>query len=102
VELRSGTRLFSAVCETNVIVVKPPAKAGEICCGGMPMVASKPSAMSEAGPAADASGGTVLGKRYACDGEDLVVLCTKSGAGSLAFGDRPLTEQGAKPLPPSD
>lgn len=101
-ELRPGTRLRSAVCETNVIVLKPPRVAGEISCGGVPMVPLSTVIPILGTPAADARGGTQVGKRYSSLDTGLEVLCAKSGAGSLAFDTTPLVEQANKPLPPSD
>ena len=101
-EFRAGTRLRSAVCETNVIVVKPPQRVGELRCGGAPMIALKETPQENVAISEGASSGTLLGKRYVCDHVGLEVLCTKSGAGSLEFDDAPLVIQGAKPLPASD
>jgi hypothetical protein len=44
--------------------------------------------------------GTLLGKRYVH--EDLEVLCTKAGKGSLSVGGVRLPLKEAKPLPASD
>ncbi|WP_235848263.1 hypothetical protein [Mycolicibacterium holsaticum] len=101
-ELKAGTRLRSAVCDTGIIIVKPPKSAGEIRCGGVPMLGVSETAPAGAVLSADAQGGTLLGKRYVHEEVGLEVLCTKTGTGSLAFGDIPLVEQGTKPLPPSD
>jgi hypothetical protein len=102
VEFKAGMRLKSAVCDTGIIIVKPPKEPGEIRCGGAPMIDLTAPAPEGATLSADANGGTLLGKRYVCEDVGLEVLCTKAGAGSLAFGDTPLVEQGAKALPPSD
>ena len=53
-------------------------------------------------PRPDASGGTLLGKRYVSQAGDLELLCTKPGQGSLACDGKPLVVKGAKPLPSSD
>jgi hypothetical protein len=53
-------------------------------------------------PHADASGGTLLGKRYVSEAGDLELLCTKPGQGSLACDGKLLVVKGAKPLPSSD
>ena len=101
VELKPGTRLASSVCDTEVVVVKAPADAVELRCGGSPMVA--PDGERGTGePAAPFDGGTLVGKRYTDEGETIEVLCTKAGAGSLSIGDDALAEKGAKPLPASD
>jgi hypothetical protein len=102
VEFRAGMRLQSAVCDTGIIVVKPPKGPGEIRCGGVPMLGINETAPAGVVLSEGANGGTLLGKRYVCEEAGLEVLCTKSGTGSLAFDDLPLVEQGAKPLPPSD
>lgn len=101
-EFKSGMRLHSAVCDTGIIIVKPPNSQGEIRCGGVAMLGINETAPAGVALSEDANGGTLLGKRYVCEDAGLEVLCTKSGTGSLAFNDVPLVEQGAKPLPPSD
>ena len=98
--LKAGTRLKSAVCSTEVMVVAAPKAEVELTCGGAPLIA-----MGEAGGgtlAADARGGTQIGKRYVNEAGDLEVLCTKPGEGTLAVGGVPLEIKGAKPLPSSD
>lgn len=99
-ELRPGARFQSTVCTTEVIVVKGTGQV-ELTCGGSPMV---PAGSGERGgePSADASGGTLLGKRYGDDGETVEVLCTKAGEGSLALGGAALAVKVTKPLPASD
>lgn len=44
--------------------------------------------------------GTLVGKRYALEGVEL--LCTKAGAGSLSLGETPIPSQDAQQLPSSD
>ncbi len=101
-ELKPGSRWKSAVCDTEVVVVR--AGAGDIAleCGGHPMVAhadAKPAGLSLSG---DHSGGTQPGKRFADDAAGLEVLCTKGGKGSLSIGGRPVGAKEAKKLPASD
>ena len=100
-KLKPGSRLRSAVCATEVMVVAAPDADVELTCGGAPLVdiGEKPSGGS---PAPDAAEGTQLGKRYVNEAGDLEVLCTKPGDGSLALGGSALTIKGAKPLPSSD
>ena len=100
VELRPGARFQSTVCATEVIVVKGAGPA-ELTCGGAPMVAAG-SAERSGEPSADASEGTLLGKRYGDQDETIEVLCTKAGPGSLALGGVPLAVKVTKPLPASD
>ncbi len=100
VELRPGGRFQSTVCTTEVIVVKGTGSA-DLTCGGSPMAAAG-SAERSGEPSADASGGTLLGKRYGDPDETVEVLCTKAGPGSLSLGDVPLAVKVTKPLPASD
>jgi hypothetical protein len=98
--LKAGTRLKSAVCASEVMIVAAPKEGVQVMCGGAPMIA-----MGEAGGGTlseDAKGGTQIGKRYVNEAGDLEVLCTKPGAGMLAVGGVPLAIKGAKPLPSSD
>jgi hypothetical protein len=101
-ELKAGTRLKSAVCETQVIAVRAPAGDVNITCGGQPLIpidASPEAALSiEAGHDA----GTLLGKRYADDEVGIELLCTKAGKGSLWLNGAPLGLKQAKALPSSD
>ena len=73
----------------------------DVTCGGAPLVELDADAPGGE-PAADASEGTQIGKRYVNEAGDLELLCTKAGAGSLAAGGAPLGLKGAKPLPSSD
>lgn len=100
VELRPGARFQSTVCTTEVIVVKGAGPA-DLACGGAEMMPTG-SAERAGEPSADASGGSLLGKRYS-DPDDLVeVLCTKAGAGSMTLAGAALTVKATKPLPASD
>jgi hypothetical protein len=99
-ELRAGTRLRSAVCTTEVVVVRPA--AGELACGGWPMVLADGARGTDAVPGGAQAVGTLLGKRYADPASGLEVLCTKAGEGELSLDDAPLQLKGAKSLPSSD
>ena len=101
VELKPGSRLKSAVCATEVIVVKSPGGEVDVRCGGAPMVAADQDAPGGT-IADDAAGGTALGKRYTDEGETIELLCTKAGDGSLAVADTALGLKESKPLPASD
>ncbi len=100
--LKPGTRLRSAVCAVEVMVVAAPADEVDLACGGAPMLAIDAEPPPGAALDPDASGGTLLGKRYVNEAGDLEVLCTKPGEGALAVGGAPLSVKGAKPLPASD
>jgi len=100
-ELTAGSRWKSAVCDTEVVIVRPPEGDHALGCGGADMV---PLDAEKSGAAPDAalSGGTQMGKRYAEEASGLEVLCTKAGAGTLTFDGVPIELKGAKPLPSSD
>ena len=100
--LKPGTRLRSAVCASEVMVVAAPDRDAELSCGGAPMLDLDAQPSAGAAIAPDAAAGTQLGKRYANEAGDLEVLCTKPGEGTLCIDGTPLTIKGAKPLPASD
>ena len=101
-ELKPGSRWKSAVCDTEVVVVRATAQPISLECGGRPMVAH--AAPKPEGLALDAghSDGTQPGKRFADDVSGLEVLCTKGGKGSLSIDGRPIGAKEAKKLPASD
>ncbi|MEY2436701.1 MAG: hypothetical protein QOF97_1537 [Acidimicrobiaceae bacterium] len=101
-DLKPGTRLKSAVCDTEVIVVRAPTEPVELECGGQTMVAQTDAAPAGLSLDADHSAGTPVGKRYAHVASGLVILATKAGAGSLSVAGEPLPLKDAKPLPSSD
>jgi hypothetical protein len=100
-ELKAGARLKSAVCTTEVIVVKTPAGNVDVTCGGVPMVGATET-VERGTPKPEAATGTALGKRYVNADETLEILCTKAGDGALGLGDTLLSLKEAKPLPASD
>ncbi|WP_067662584.1 hypothetical protein [Nocardia miyunensis] len=100
--VKSGTRLRSQVCSTEVIVVRAGDDTAELRCGGFPMVdLDRPR---ESGPSLseEFAGGTLIGKRYVDADGTIEVLVTKPGAGALGLGDAALSVKTAKPLPASD
>ena len=101
-ELKAGARFQSAVCDTQVAVVKTGIDQADLRCGGAPMVPLGTDRDADASPAAGLDEGTQMGKRYVDADESVEVLCTKPGTGSLAIGEDVLTIKGAKPLPASD
>ena len=98
-ELKAGARLQSTTCDTQVVVVKAPAGDVDLRCGGAPVVAVG-SDVERTEPSAAQAEGTLMGKRYATD--DMELLVTKAGAGSLSVGDDRIGLKEAKPLPASD
>jgi hypothetical protein len=100
-QLKPGARLRSAVCTTEVVVVRTPADDVDVRCGGTPMIPIADDAPGGA-VAAGFDGGTLLGKRYADADLGLEMLCTKAGDGALSIGDTLVDLKDAKPLPSSD
>ena len=101
-QLKVGSRLRSAVCTTEVIVIAAPSGDVDVRCGGTPMLAMGAAPDAAGSVAADAAGGTALGKRYVTTSGELELLCTKPGQGSLGLGSTLLVLKEAKPLPSSD
>ncbi|QZA08503.1 hypothetical protein K3U94_04120 [Mycolicibacter heraklionensis] len=99
--IKSGTRLKSQVCDTQVIVVKTADSLDDLRAGGAAMVPLDDTTSGGAALDPDFSGGAVMGKRYV-DEAGAEVLVTKAGAGTLSIGTVPLTIKEAKPLPASD
>lgn len=99
-ELRPGSKLFSAVSEVQVVVVRAPSTDVEIGCGGHPMVAEEQEPTAQ--PSGDLAEGPAIGKRYADEELGLELLCARAGEGTLTVDGRPLELKGAKPLPASD
>lgn len=100
--LKTGMRIRSTTCDTEVIVVRAPDKDLDLSCGGHPM-ATKDDASSASHPLDDRfAEGTQIGKRYADEDLGLELLVTKAGRGSLCVDGEPLPLKDAKPLPSSD
>ncbi len=99
---KAGTRLKSAVCDTQIMILRIPPTPVTITCGGHPVLpmAETPAA----GITVDAAHaeGTLTGKRYVDEAESLEFLCTKGGAGGLAIDGVALGVKQAKALPSSD
>ncbi len=101
-QFKAGTRVRSAVCNAELMVIAAPQGDTEIQCGGVPVIdiGSEPAAGATLDP--NFKDGVALGKRYVNESGDLELLCTKPGEGSLSVGGTPLTLKEAKPLPSSD
>jgi hypothetical protein len=100
--LKPGVRLKSAVCATEIMVIRSPGTSGLLCCGGAEMLA-----MSEAPPAdrrldPKLSQGSLIGKRYVDAEDQIELLCTKAGEGALTLNGVALGIKQAKALPSSD
>ena len=99
---KAGTRLKSAVCETQIMVLRAPASELDLRCGGTEMLAMEGAAPAGAVLNAAFAAGTLTGKRYVDAAESMEFLCTKGGAGSLSLGAVSLEVKQAKALPSSD
>jgi hypothetical protein len=100
--LKSGTRLQSQVCDTQVIVVKASDELDDLCCGGAPMVPLDAEIDSAATLDPQFVTNSVMGKRYV-DATGAEVLVTKAGVGTLTVASTPLVLKDAKPyLPATD
>lgn len=101
-ELKAGTRMRSAVCTTEVMVIAAAGAEVELSCGGVPMIGITEQPAEGGSPDPVQADGTLLGKRYINETGELELLCTKPGDGSLAVDGEPLSLKEAKPLPSSD
>lgn len=101
-ELKPGSRWRSAVCDTEVVVVRAPVGEVGLECGGQPMLALDADRPSGGAPAPGFDAGAPMGKRFEDPALGLEVLVSKAGAGSLAVDGTLLEIKGAKPLPSSD
>lgn len=101
-QLKTGSRLRSQVCATEVMVIAAPSGDVALTCGGQPMIDVNDSPADGLEISPDAKAGTNLGKRYTNEAGDLELLCTKPGDGSLGANGTALSLKEAKPLPSSD
>ena len=96
--MKPGSKLKSAVCDTEVMVIRGSNVVVE--CGGAPMSDQAPATRQPINPAFAL--GTKIGKRYVDADGTLELLCVKAGQGSLAVAGTALQVKDAKPLPSSD
>lgn len=101
-DLKPGSRWKSAVCDAQLVVVRPPNTAGELQCGGVAVLPIDDAAAPTGAIAPEFSDGVAIGKRYVDEASGLEVLGAKAGKGSLGFDGAAMTVKGAKPLPASD
>ena len=102
VRIKPGTRIQSAVCATEVMVVKGPEADVDLRCGGAAMQEAGADRPADAALDPDLKAGSQIGKRYVDAEGSLELLCTKPGEGTLALGAAALQLKDAKPLPASD
>jgi len=102
IQLKTGARYRSQVCDTEFIVVRPLPGDLDLRCGGHPVIDIKAEPDPARSVQAGADGGSELGKRYTDASGKLEVLVTRAGQGTLALHGEPLALKDAKPLPASD
>jgi hypothetical protein len=101
VQLTPGTRLRSAVCAGQLVVVRAPANDVDLRFGGVP-VSDLDNPVEPLVPRADRMGETPMGKRYTDVHRVLEVLVTHTGQTLLSLGDDLLIRKDTKNLPASD
>lgn len=101
-DLKPGSRWKSAVCDAQLVVVRPPKTPGELQCGGVAVLPIDDPAAPAGAIDEGFSDGVAIGKRYVDETSGLEVLGAKAGKGSLGFDGTAMTVKGAKPLPASD
>ena len=102
VKVKSGARLRSAVCGTQIVVIRAQESELDLRCGGRPMLPLDAARVAPGAPEPGYDTPTLLGKRYADEAETLEVLCTSGGKYALSLGAEPLAVKGPRPLPASD
>lgn len=100
-QFKAGMKLKSAVCDTQMMVLRVPADSLEIRIGGAPVLAADEAAADAALDPALA-GGSLTGKRYTDEAETMEFLCTKGGAGTITVDGLTIGIKQAKALPSSD
>lgn len=101
-KIKPGSRLFSAVCATEMIAIKAPAGEVELTIGGATPVAAVADRDIAVGAAEGFDGGAAMGKRYVDEAGTIELLCTKAGKGVPALAGELLQLKEAKALPSSD
>ena len=96
--MKPGTKLKSAVCDTEVMVIKGSNLV--VDCGGSPMSDTPAESRGEVNDSF--AEGTKVGKRYVNADGTVELLCVKAGKGSLSIEGTALHIKDSKPLPSSD
>ena len=100
--LKVGAKLKSAVCETQIMVIRTVPEPIDLRCGGAPMVPAAGPAPEDGSLGEAFAEGTLIGKRYIDAADRIELLCTKGGKGSLSLGAEKLLVKQPKALPSSD
>ncbi len=102
INLKPGTRLFSAVCTTEMIVVKASGADADVTIGGVAPVTAAADRDGSGSVVDGHGGGASMGKRYVDVEGAFELLCTKPGDGVPALDGVLFELKDAKPLPASD
>jgi hypothetical protein len=100
--IKPGLRLKSAVCSTEVMVIRAPAGEALLACGGTQMLAVQEAAAAGALLDPAQAQGSLIGKRYVDADDRYELLCTRGGQGSLTLNGTAMSVKQAKALPSSD
>lgn len=100
--LKSGTRLKSANCDTEVMVIRTRPTEILLSCGGVEMIPLDAERVPGVEVEPEFAQSTLVGKRYIDEQDTVELLCTKGGKGSLSIDGKILTFKQAKALPSSD
>lgn len=100
--LKTGSRLKSAVCDTEVMVIRSRPTEFLLSCGGAEMISLDVERTTGAAPAPEFAQNSLVGKRYIDEQDTVELLCTKGGKGSFSIDGKPLIVKQAKALPSSD
>src|SRR3546814_10065210 len=84
-DLKPGSRWKSAVCEAQMVVVRPPSTVGEMQCGGAAVIPIDDGAAPTGEVSADFAEGVAIGKRYVDAASGLEGLGAKDDKGKLEF-----------------
>lgn len=99
IQIKPGIRLYSTVCDTEIMVIKGMGEES-LKCGGVVMATSASQRVSKFQD--DQIQKSLIGKRYINNDGTLEVLCTRPGAGNLTVDNENLIIKQAQALPSSD
>ena len=100
-QVKTGSRLGSTVCNAEVMVIAAPEGDVDLTCGGAP-IAEAGAGGDKGSIDPDHAGGVQIGKRYVDAEGTLELLGIKPGEGSLALGGVQLSLKDSKKLPKTD
>ena len=101
-QLKTGSRLFSAVCTAELMAVKVPSGDVDLTIGGVAPVSTAAERTSGGAPVDGHGGGVLMGKRYVDQDDTIELLCTKPGPGAPALNGTLLVLKEAKALSASE